>query len=78
MDKITRWIFACIAAALLVYACVQYRTVQTELQDAQSCLVKLRETAQQMKEENDQLRGADTPDKAAQPPEGGEGIPGEE
>ena len=78
MDKITRWIFACIAAVLLVYACVQYRTVQTQLQNAQNCLVELRETAQQLKEENDHLRGADTQDQAVQPPESGEDIPGEE
>ena len=77
MDKFTRWIFAFLAVLMLVYAYEQYWTVQKELQNAQSCLVELRETAQRLTEENEALRRAAT-EHAVQPTDVGEDSPGKE
>ena len=55
MDKISGWIFACVTAALLLYACNQYLTVQQNLHEAQTCLAELNHTAERLSEENEML-----------------------
>ena len=55
MDKITRWMFAFLAAALLAYACFQFATVQQNLQNARTSLVELKKTAERLTAENDVL-----------------------
>ena len=78
MDKFTRWIFVFLAVLMLVYACGQYWTVQKELQNAQNCLVELRETAQRLTEENKTLRKAVAAEHTVQQPDVGEDTPGKE
>ncbi len=55
MDKITRWVFMLIAAALLMYACCQFLAVQQNLQYAGACLDELKKTADHLAQENEVL-----------------------
>ena len=57
MNKISEWIFACVTAALLLYACDQYLIMQQNLHEAQACLAELKHTAECLSEENDTLSG---------------------
>ena len=52
MQKLVRWIFALVTAALLSYSCVQYIHMRQNLSGAQARLAELYETTVRLREEN--------------------------
>ena len=57
MEKLTRWLFSLVTAALLLYACRLFGATQCRLSLAREEVRRLETTRQSLREENEAMTG---------------------